>query len=928
MPFKGLVKSLVLAFLFLVIAIQAVLLTLPWIVESQIKSRLPEAVTALQPEFSIGAIGLGRTLIRDVRLGRDLSADLIELHYQVTGDLGFQVEKLVVSGLSLAVSVDHANDRPQVRFNHLVFPDTRKTSDEKEAAAPPLTMDLLKPYFYLVPRQIRVKHAHITIRNTSHILRIPTDVMVCLDPEKGRGDIRIFASPLGQTLNLRVGLNVAKVLNNDLKTALEKVEIQVKDFNPGSVAGIFPEMFSTLAISGPVDLNIVKHGPEDPWHLGLKGGLVGMGHLPKLSLDAFNGQVNTDQGILFSGKGYGRLSDKAVSPIPLEIEVDAHGERVNSLAVRLSISNGDQDHVSFFPDRASWISGFGTALPEKIVLSQPRLLATVAGNTEKQTCHLTFKGKRLDLQMPGARGGANDLSLSLDADRSGPGVFPVSSAKVSFAAKAISMTKDGNRLSSQTLALHTRIREDNQKRALILDCTGRLKGINGQNKSGRVTLNAASAGISGQIRLDKGYNPLVALTTHITSLNGVDADHNIAATGIALSLPWSYPYRAGIGNGRLNIKSLSYDRRFKAMVAAQIKQIGPYALGLSGTIHSPLVPDLTLGLKLDAGVDNQFQPWAEAVLETPSFLLTDEKMNSVMPTITMPGKLELDLSCSAHMKWTAAAFKTHGAIRIHGGSLDLPDINIRASGFSGDIAFNDLLVPESLPGQSLFVKHAQSGQFSFDNIGLRFSVEDGRFLNVENLRFNWCDGLVSTESLRIPGHGDTLMLTLYCDRLRLDRFLQQMGRFDAQGSGTLNGRIPVVYRKGEIAFDNGFLFSTPGHGGRLFIKDLDRMLSGVPMGSPQFSQLDLAAAALKDYEYKWAKLQLNTHGDTLDVKMELDGKPGRILPFEYKQEMNAFMRVDASSPGSRFQGVKLDVNLKFPFNRMMKFGTKLKRFLE
>jgi hypothetical protein len=58
--------------------------------------------------------------------------------------------------------------------------------------------------------------------------------------------------------------------------------------------------------------------------------------------------------------------------------------------------------------------------------------------------------------------------------------------------------------------------------------------------------------------------------------------------------------------------------------------------------------------------------------------------------------------------------------------------------------------------------------------------------------------------------------------------------------------------------------------------------------------------------------------------MQLDGKPAKLLPFEYKKDIGSFVRVDASSPGSRFQGIKMDVNLKLPFNQVMKFGNIIK----
>jgi hypothetical protein len=154
-----------------------------------------------------------------------------------------------------------------------------------------------------------------------------------------------------------------------------------------------------------------------------------------------------------------------------------------------------------------------------------------------------------------------------------------------------------------------------------------------------------------------------------------------------------------------------------------------------------------------------------------------------------------------------------------------------------------------------------------------------------------------------------------------------MGAFHAEGEGSLSGRIPVVYSGGNISFDKGFLFSTPGKGGRVMIKNTQNLTAGIPMDTPEFGQLDLAREALKDFDYQWAKLELNTSGDTLFMKMELDGKPAGLLPFEYKKEVGSFVRVDASSPGSRFQGIKLNVNLKLPFNQVLKFGNKLNSFL-
>ncbi len=155
--------------------------------------------------------------------------------------------------------------------------------------------------------------------------------------------------------------------------------------------------------------------------------------------------------------------------------------------------------------------------------------------------------------------------------------------------------------------------------------------------------------------------------------------------------------------------------------------------------------------------------------------------------------------------------------------------------------------------------------------------------------------------------------------------LRQVGAFHAEGEGALSGRIPVVYSQGMISFDKGFLFSTPGKGGRVVIENTEKLIAGIPLDTPEFVQLDLAREALKDFDYKWAKLELNTFEDTLLMNLELDGKPARILPFEYQKDINSFVRVDAASPGSHFQGIKMDVNLKLPFNQVLKFGSKIEK---
>jgi len=165
---------------------------------------------------------------------------------------------------------------------------------------------------------------------------------------------------------------------------------------------------------------------------------------------------------------------------------------------------------------------------------------------------------------------------------------------------------------------------------------------------------------------------------------------------------------------------------------------------------------------------------------------------------------------------------------------------------------------------------------------------------------------------------------LYCDRLNLARVLGQFGAAAAEGSGTVSGRIPIRYAKGELSFDDGFLFSTPGAGGKIHLTGTELLTAGIPPETPQFAQMDLAREALKDYDYSWAKLSLTSEKEDLLLQMQMDGKPARTLPFVYRKDIGGFIRVEADSEGSHFQGIRLDVNFRLPLNKLLQYKDLIK----
>jgi hypothetical protein len=441
--------------------------------------------------------------------------------------------------------------------------------------------------------------------------------------------------------------------------------------------------------------------------------------------------------------------------------------------------------------------------------------------------------------------------------------------------------------------------------------------------SSSVDSSFPNANISGEFFLDSNNSPSCSMTLKAGSGKIAALKFKTKALGIDIEVPVSYPVPVKKRYGKYSISSILYDNKYSFSAKGKILQTNLKEFNINGNIDSKQLPDIKTQFNSIIGFNNK-DPEVSLEFKTNSFKFTESDIKKLVLTKIPAAEFEVTAFIKGRADYIDHNLKSSMRVTVNDGKFFMPDNNLTADGISSIIEFNDLLSLETVPGQVLIINSIEKNRIKINDARMRFSMEQGKSLLIENIKFNWCNGLVSTESIRFPQKNGEYYLTLYCDRLELTQLLKQMGVFNAEGTGTLNGRIPVVYTNGNISFDNGFLFSTPGTGGTIMIENSDRITTGIPMDSPQFSQLDLAQEALKDFKYKWAKLKFHTQDDTLFVDMELDGEPSKILPFEYSKEFGGFIRVDASSPGSHFQGIKLDVNLKLPFNEVIKSGNKLK----
>ncbi len=289
-------------------------------------------------------------------------------------------------------------------------------------------------------------------------------------------------------------------------------------------------------------------------------------------------------------------------------------------------------------------------------------------------------------------------------------------------------------------------------------------------------------------------------------------------------------------------------------------------------------------------------------------------------------KAEQEITLAGEFGLQAAGAFSGGArsgelrLQLDDTRLELPNREIVVSGLNLSLAFPDLFQQKSLPAQPLSFATAKAGKLAFADGKFAFQVESPSSLFLESGVFAWCDGLVSTQGLRLHSTRKDYEMTLLCDRLRLASLLAQFGVQGAEGEGTLNGRIPISVVDGRVRFVDGFLNSPPGEGGTIRVGDVGVLTAGIPKDTPQFSQLDFAGAALKDFRYNWAKLRLNSEGDELLLQIKLDGQPSRSIPFRYNSESGSFTRLEAGETGGITHPIRLDMNLRVPFQKIMAYG--------
>ncbi|MGW8301846.1 MAG: intermembrane phospholipid transport protein YdbH family protein [Desulfobacterales bacterium] len=410
--------------------------------------------------------------------------------------------------------------------------------------------------------------------------------------------------------------------------------------------------------------------------------------------------------------------------------------------------------------------------------------------------------------------------------------------------------------------------------------------------------------VTGHVRFDGTHLTDTRLNIELAKAHG----------NIPLRFPAAPPAKAGI----VEIEALRYQNLNLGSIKAGLQQTAS-DISFSGNLKSALIPALSAKFSgqthLASFEDHETRAHYEIYYPETGPEVDLGKLLPAAAGFTFKGKLLEE----GNLVIGKEGFNAAARSAISNGELRHRKNEIAIEAIQMDLLIPDLVKMRSAAGQKLKFARASLGEMNLENGEIDFQIESTQSVLVEKSHFIWCDGKVDAPAIRFTSGIEDYNLILYCDRLDLAKVLEQFGAASVKAEGQLNGRIPLRYQNGQLSFKDGFLFTTPGESGKIRMADTEILTAGIPQDTPQYVQMELARKALEDYDYTWAKLNLTTEGEDLLLKMQLDGKPAKSLPFVYQRDMGGFAKVEADVQGSTFQGIRLDVNFRLPLNKIMQY---------
>jgi hypothetical protein len=894
-----------------VLIFSCVVLSIPWLLPLYVNKHL---IPSLKEQYRFGDFSgslksVGPTLMVagpfSVSEGKKngLFIDSVELHYSLRQVfIHRQIEKLVVCGLRL--DLVRLGDSLVLKGGTLPGSLFGAPAAQEKSTGWNLPVGI---------SEISVQQAQVTIFDGENVFRLPLSLQLQADRVKGLLPFSVYLSPFGQDISIQGTVDLSrKTVNIDAKSLTNLLHLeQFKDLSDyrftgqtslhaAITGGLAPPVLKDLHLEGELVEASVTGG-------GLKLRSIGQENIGKAFFSAGGEGANLQ---------FSLPSIALLEPFPLLFrdiagKISLHDKGISGdIEVTLAPLPQNIDDQSGAP------SVFGSLLLSFNVYRDSSWKLTAATRDPKQG--LLLKADEMPMQLFAEKVKVNLAGQGTSND--GTFTYEIILPFLRLSEGATSMSTADSRLSGRFRAKKTEKGIDAENSVTV-----HLPSVSLSSEYGSLT--HAHLTLQGETRLDDSE---VRSRGVLSIVKGrfEEPEKGIELSGITADIPWKFPLKAGLKaerEGKLTIGAINWQRKKLASLDGRV-QLSNNGYLFNADLLSFSVPEAVVQVKgslrpgdMASGMKVQAEMHMKKRL-VQSVSLGELGMNTdalIDGEISMDGRVQfMDREIGAEAQFS-----------IEKGTVSLPSREILARGLQTSLWFRHLPEMRSEPARLVFSDVAL-GDYLLGEGFLAFQLESAESLLIEKGSFKWCGGTVQVMAVRLSSAKKDLAANLFCDRLNLSDLLQQFGIRQVSGNGTVNGSIPVLFRDNKISFGDGFLYSTPGGGGNIKVRALERLSAGVPKESPQFKQLDFASAALANFHYNWVKLGISMEGDDVLLRMSMDGRPAEPLPFNYDQKLGTFNRLTASLQKGIDQPIVLDVNFRIPFNELLGYGKGVKQVLD
>lgn len=428
-------------------------------------------------------------------------------------------------------------------------------------------------------------------------------------------------------------------------------------------------------------------------------------------------------------------------------------------------------------------------------------------------------------------------------------------------------------------------------------------GIEGSNYSAKGTLNYGDGSFSGNLQ---------------AAVSAVAwPEKEISMHGISVDLPYNYPPLAPgvIVPGNLFVEEIRYRNEHIATLKGGLS-LAPERIALNTQTTTPLHESF----RLVCSSSWRFRGDGDLQCSLPQI---EVDASHVPEVVSLPDGLTFNGKIAAEARYGITDGVHKGDATILPSDIQVKYGDYTFSGINGSLKFPRLPTIQSSPSQLFTIDTMNLGKLRMSDAKIFLRVDDSETLFVEEARLRWCGGRVEAGALKVYKNMEKLETRLYCDRLSYIELLDQFGVGNAEGGGSLNGRLPIVISREGVEFDDGFLFSTPGESGIVKFSSTQKLRQGMAAMN-KTSYLDYSMDALENFAYNWTKLTFDTEGEELLLTLQLDGKPAQPLPYGYRKG-----QIVKTTEGQGIQHpLRLDVNFRLPMRDLLRYGKSIQSLME